>query len=464
MRFYAEQKISAKRSISPEGFLIIEDVPIARTGTQLYGPDETPVKTGPEGFVKIDRDADEVFREETVASVNGKPLVDNHPPSDVTIDNWRQLTRGIVMNARRGKGAFDDLLLADIMVTDKDAIDAINQGKTELSCGYDADYEEIEPGHGRQKNIIMNHLALVDSGRCGPRCAIGDHAKKEKTMAERKGLKRVLDRIRRAAKDNDPDKLEEAVKDAEEEMEKEEGKDKARDEDVPEWFKKHVEENNARFEKLEAMIQGSKDKARDDDEPAKEEEKDKPKDKARDDDEPKKDDEEKKTDDEDEEEEKEKKTADSIAKELPQGSLIDVRKVKDSAPLADSFQETVALAEILVPGIKIPTFDSKAAPKASFDTICNLRRTALDLAYVQPDTRAIIDDVLGNGRTLDTKTMDCDSLRSVFLAAGAVKRRQNNATNDDGRVQPGAGGGLGVKSAIRTLADLNKRHQEFYSK
>ena len=48
------------------------------------------------------------------------------------------------------------------------------QGVTEVSLGYDADYEQTAPGVGRQTNIIGNHVALVERGRCGPRCAIGD--------------------------------------------------------------------------------------------------------------------------------------------------------------------------------------------------------------------------------------------------------------------------------------------------
>ena len=45
----------------------------------------------------------------------------------------------------------------------------------EVSCGYDADYEQTSPGKGKQSNIIGNHLALVDQGRAGHAYAIQDH-------------------------------------------------------------------------------------------------------------------------------------------------------------------------------------------------------------------------------------------------------------------------------------------------
>ncbi len=78
----------------------------------------------------------------------------------------------------------DDILLADLLITDKAAIESVRAGLREVSCGYDADYEQIEPGRGRQRNIIGNHVALVEKGRCGSRCAIGD--KDMPTQAKKK--------------------------------------------------------------------------------------------------------------------------------------------------------------------------------------------------------------------------------------------------------------------------------------
>ncbi len=43
-RFYTVASLSPKRHMTPEGFLICEDVPVARIGEQIYGPDETPIQ------------------------------------------------------------------------------------------------------------------------------------------------------------------------------------------------------------------------------------------------------------------------------------------------------------------------------------------------------------------------------------------------------------------------------------
>lgn len=174
--FYAPIKLGPNSSKTPEGFRLYEGVPIARTGLQIYGPSEIPIDDAGNGFVKVERFPEDVFRSETIKSAEGKPIVDEHPAGDVGPQNYRDLTRGHVQNVRRGEGIEDDLLLGDLLVMDQDAIDAIARGKKEISLGYDAKYERIGPGHARQYNIVINHCALVDSARCGPRCRIRDHA------------------------------------------------------------------------------------------------------------------------------------------------------------------------------------------------------------------------------------------------------------------------------------------------
>src|SRR5216683_1161105 len=61
MRAYTVEKIGPKRERTPEGFLICYDVPLARIGEQIYGPDETPVKPRPGvPYVTIKREPNEV--------------------------------------------------------------------------------------------------------------------------------------------------------------------------------------------------------------------------------------------------------------------------------------------------------------------------------------------------------------------------------------------------------------------
>jgi hypothetical protein len=90
-------------------------------------------------------------------------------------------TKGVVQNVRQGSGADSDLLLADLVVYDQTLISEIQEGKREVSCGYDCIYEPLssdgpDPDQQsyQQKQICGNHVAVVMSGRAGDRVAIKD--------------------------------------------------------------------------------------------------------------------------------------------------------------------------------------------------------------------------------------------------------------------------------------------------
>jgi len=173
-RFYVSEQLSEHIGETPEGFLVCASVPLTRTGVFEYTASEVPVEASLDGTVKIQRDDDEVFAQNTIASFEGKPVTINHPEGMVTPENWSELAHGIVQNVRRGQGEMSDLLLGDLLITTEKGIELVKSGLREVSCGYDAQYEQIEKGKGRQKEIIGNHIALVTKGRAGGRCAIQD--------------------------------------------------------------------------------------------------------------------------------------------------------------------------------------------------------------------------------------------------------------------------------------------------
>ena len=175
MRWYTAERLSPRQSLTPDGYLIVTDTIIARCGDQVYHASEVPLDPDDDGFVKVARDASEVFRPEAIASFEGKAITDDHPFEEVTPANHRELAIGHVQNVRRGVGADDDCLVADLVFTDPAAITKVrSRRKLALSCGYDARYERVARGRGAQKTIVGNHVALVDEGRCGSRCSIGD--------------------------------------------------------------------------------------------------------------------------------------------------------------------------------------------------------------------------------------------------------------------------------------------------
>lgn len=196
MRAYFATRLSPNISVTPNGFLICKNVPIARTGKQEYLGSELGIEDERrEQVVVVNREESEVFSPETLASFEGAIFTDDHPSNEVTTENVQYLQKGFTKDVRRGSGTDSDKILADIIVTDSITIGKIlNSGKREISCGYSCEYVE-QNGEFYQRNIRGNHVALVDSGRAGKNVAIKDskvnNTRKEKfTMAKKKNAKR----------------------------------------------------------------------------------------------------------------------------------------------------------------------------------------------------------------------------------------------------------------------------------
>ena len=172
MHYYGTRLSENISRREPEGYLLCLNVPVARSGTQEYRPDELSLPPG-EALVPVYRPEEEVFSPQAVASFEGMPVTNNHPPEGVDIRNIRALQKGHAHNVRRGSGKEKDLLLADLIITDPGLIEAILAGKREISCGYTYELCE-ENGRYIQRNIRGNHVAVVDAGRAGKRVSIRD--------------------------------------------------------------------------------------------------------------------------------------------------------------------------------------------------------------------------------------------------------------------------------------------------
>jgi len=405
MKFFSKGELGSRRTITPEGFVVCHDVPIARIGQQIYAAFEVPVEANMVGEVFIDRPAEEVFREETVASFNGKPVTIEHPSEFVSPDNWKALAQGVAMNARAGQGIDGDVILADLLLTGRDAIKLVAEdGIREVSAGYEADYEQIEPGRGVQRNIIANHVALVAMGRCGSRCAIGDEDMAKKTSWK--------DRLLSAFKSKDAAGVEEALKDApttdgEGDDEEDDEKSKTGDSAVL----AAISTLGKRLDTMDAQIKALATKDSDD--------------------------EKEKTEDGDDEDEGDGKTKDAALKR---------------------FRDAVSRAEILSPGLRVPTTDAKATAKTIDAAICACQRKALAAAYATDAGKKAVEPFLGGGDpTFDT--MDAVALQAAFIGASELMRAQNNAAG----LRPGVTTQDFGRAPVKT-ADLNAKNRAFWNR
>lgn len=190
-KFFTTEKISPQKEKTPEGYLLCKEVPISRIGTFEYSGVEASLPNF--SSVRLSRKEDELFNSKTVTSFEGKPVVISHARF-ADPDNWKDIAVGTVQNVRRGDGENSSFLLADLLLTDRNAIDAVESGQLkEVSCGYDADTEETDDGIN-QVGIVGNHVALVVNARCSG-CRIGDGNMKQS----------IKNRLRKLFRDGDED-------------------------------------------------------------------------------------------------------------------------------------------------------------------------------------------------------------------------------------------------------------------
>lgn len=335
------------------------------------------------------------------------------------------------------------------------------------------------------------------------------------------GLSRALDRVARAfstkderafdeAMDNLEEKLEEKSEDTNEDPDTIEvhnhipdsmmrdtgrgelpekdppGFDRARDEEeAPPWFKKHQEDTDKRFKSMNDSIENLIGKKKEEEEEHSEDRRDRRDNELEEEDLGNLEMEDRHRDrrgrDEpseredmaerikerggdrrgsDKRDEANKEILGELEFEAPPGTGDRARKARDSQYLEDAFQDAIAKAEVLAPGLALPTFDRAAPPAKTFLAIHKLRKTAIDLAYNQPTTRGIFDQAM-SGKTVDTKAMPYATTRVLFntvaTAAGMANnhRATDRSTTDTHR---------GQQAGVQSIGDWNKRNREYYGR
>lgn len=219
---------------------------------------------------------------------------------------------------------------------------------------------------------------------------------------------KFIDKLRAAFKNRDEAEhekaLEEATKDASEEETEEEKKKKAEEKETKDALSKALDAINGLTKRVTDL--------------------------------------EAKKDDEDEEEEA---TEDGKKK----------KKAKDSAELRDEHIDVLARAEILAPGIHVPTFDAASDPQKTRDAMCGLRLKALQAAQ-EGKFKDTVEMLVGKGR--DLKSLTCDAVASAFVATSEIVRRENNAQQT--RTSTGDNKQPNIASSI---ADMNQRNAAFWA-
>jgi hypothetical protein len=156
----------------------------ARTGIQLYAGYE--VGKPDMKVVRVYRPEGEVFNRDAMRSFAAAPVTIDHPPVMVDPTNWKDYAKGETASddiVRDG-----EIVKVPFLIRDAEAIRTAQDEKHEVSMGYSCKLEFAagqtptgEAYDAIQRDIRINHLAIVDKARGGENLRIGDHepARKE---------------------------------------------------------------------------------------------------------------------------------------------------------------------------------------------------------------------------------------------------------------------------------------------
>jgi hypothetical protein len=111
---YYGSHISEHLVKTPEGYLICYDVPINRTGTQMYTAGELGLEGEPERPVTVYRLEEDVFSPAALASLEGKDITRGHPAEMLAAENQASYSKGHLEHVRRdGDNTVADLIIKD---------------------------------------------------------------------------------------------------------------------------------------------------------------------------------------------------------------------------------------------------------------------------------------------------------------------------------------------------------------
>lgn len=150
---------------TPQGFLIVEGI-ASRAGVFEY--------SRADGSIQRElRLPEHVQSDAALSGYQGAPLTKGHPENPVTPRTSKQVSVGTVLEPARKDG---HNVRVRMCIQDSDAIAAVRSKRmAALSTGYSIDLVEtpgVHPEFGRydaiQTNLVINHLALCETGRAGP--------------------------------------------------------------------------------------------------------------------------------------------------------------------------------------------------------------------------------------------------------------------------------------------------------
>lgn len=164
--------------ITGEGYLVADAYVARGNNIQTYLARELGLTDrAPTDKVRVFRPADEVFALDSLKTIVGRPITLDHPPEDVTADNWAKYAKGDVGSDIMRDG---DRVRLSLKVMDAAAVRSMKTDRQQFSLGYKAEIFmedgefEGEPYDAVARGYKYNHLAACRVARGGSDLRIVD--------------------------------------------------------------------------------------------------------------------------------------------------------------------------------------------------------------------------------------------------------------------------------------------------
>lgn len=261
----------SRREYTDENFLCVPGR-AARTGIQEYTAGELGITDrDPKDIIRVNRPPEEVFSTDSLASFAGADITVEHPNEMVNADTYKEVSIGTI----KGAGVQDgDFVTVEMIIKDKDGIKTVEKGKVQLSVGYTAQYDSDVPEGADyefiQRDIKVNHVALVDRARAGAQARLFDSHREGKPVMAKITLDsgrvvEIEDSAQSLLIQDTLDRKDKQIKDAEEKASKMEAERDQADEEAEEVKKASSDSAiNARVTEIATVMDGARKLAGDD--------------------------------------------------------------------------------------------------------------------------------------------------------------------------------------------------------
>lgn len=161
------------KEIDHNDYWYIKDNPLSKVGVFPYLGKQISADLEPDKIYQVLRPEEELNSQETLDSFKLVPIVDDHTMLGTKPGMMPAEEKGV--HGVIGDDVYykDGIIYGDLKIFSESLKEEIENGKKELSMGYFCDYElsdgefNGEPYQAIQRNLRINHVALVDEGRMG---------------------------------------------------------------------------------------------------------------------------------------------------------------------------------------------------------------------------------------------------------------------------------------------------------